>query len=420
VAAETQAAIAAELIRRNWKIAALFRLRRLLEFLEGSGQKVRAPRAEIDERVQRIRAELGEHRPLVASYDEVATALEKNGRDEGAVEMLEKMRALEPDNPVFHARLAETLCRLGRTEAAIPVFRAAAKSLAEFDRRADALRVLERILFFKNAPEDALAAAELYLERDDEPTDALRAVEKLQICVSADPENLDVLALLARAFDRMDQKQRAVQVRTEMARIARENGETELFRDLMKELAPPANDKSRPGSGSSAPSLSVKSFVSVTDSDIAAIREVLAKTRSNTSVLEDLAFEEISVLSEVWVMPTISKEAQRALEEAETFAKLRLFAKAEYVLRDAIAADPVCSELLDSLRGVLKAKGEMSGFVAETMALADLYNQRRFFARARDLVLEVLEVDPANADAKALAARLPEKAVARGARSASP
>jgi tetratricopeptide (TPR) repeat protein len=406
-AAETELAIVSALVSKGWKISALFRLKRLLGLLERARPSLRAPRADINRKMERLRTELAEQRPTVVSYDEAALALEKNRRDADAVSLLEKMTALEPDNPVFHARLAEALCRIDRIEAAIPVFRSAALVLVEFERHADAARVFERILYFRNTPEFALAAAALYLERD-ESSDAVRAIAKLQTCVTTDPENLDALSLLARAFEKMGQKSRAAQVRLEMARVAKDKGEMELFKDLIFELAPNEERTARRlGDSQSSPSVSARSsFVSVTDSDLMAIQKVLTDSRSSSSIVDELSFEEVSVLSEVWVMPVVTKDAQRALDEAAAFVKLRLYSKARYVLETAIGEDPVCAELRESLREVLRATNETVEYVEECVALADLYAQRQFFERARAVIGDALAADPENEDARALATRV--------------
>lgn len=338
------------------------------------------------------------------------------------------MITLEPDNPVFHARLAEALCRLDRPEQAIPAFSAASDALVEFERRGDALRVLERILHFKALPDEALTAASLYLDRN-QGKDAVRAVAKLQLCIAADPENLDALALLGRAFDAMGQPGRAVRVRVEMARIAREADESELFRQIVAHLkdASPTDpavralvEPPRPVD-SSAPALSYRSSVaSVTDGDLESLEEELAETQSvsESSVLEDFSFEDMSALSEEWLTPVLSKEARRALDEAEAFSRLKLHSKAAYVLRNAVDADPLSSELREALRVSLRAMGDTHGFVEETVIAADLYRQRGFVGRARTLVEEALAVDPSNSEAVSLRAAL-ETREASGARAES-
>jgi tetratricopeptide (TPR) repeat protein len=275
------------------------------------------------------------------------------------------------------------------------------------------LRVLERILHFRVEPEDSLMAAGLYLERAG-PQDAVRAVAKLQPCIAADAESLDALSLLARAFDAMQQPDRATQVRIEIARVAAEAGEAELVRDLISVLSVAAPDDAivqrlsgaGQAGGASAPSLSVRgSFVSVTDADLASIQGALSESGagSTASVLETLSFEE---LDDVWVTPVISRAARRAMDDADAFIALRLFSKAEYVLRIAVEEDPVCAELREALRAVLKSAGDQEAFVEETVAVAELYRQRGFDERATTLVREALAIDPESAAAQGLAATL--------------
>jgi tetratricopeptide (TPR) repeat protein len=407
-----QVVLAERLLKRGWKLTALFRFRRLFEAVQQLEPEERAKYRGVPQRMEGLRAEIGLHRETLADYDEAAKALESKGRDSDALELIEKMITLEPDNPVFHARLAEALCRLDRTEQAIPAFSAASDALIEFERATDALRVLERILHFKNSPDDALTAATLYLERG-QPKDAVRAVAKLQMCIAADPENLDALALLGRAFDSMGQPARAVQVRVEMARVAREVDESELFRQLVTFLKEVASEDPAVGAlaappraaDSSSPDLSYRSSVaSVAEEDLESIEEEVEDLDgdADSSVLEEFSFEDMSTLSEEWLMPVISKEARRALDEAEAFSRLKLHAKAAYVLRNAVDADPVSSELREALRSALRAMGDKEGFLEETLMAADLYRQRGFVARARTLVDEVLALDPTNPEARSI------------------
>jgi tetratricopeptide (TPR) repeat protein len=408
-AADRGERLASQLAQRGFRLAALFRYRKVLELLGGAPAD---RRERIAAEMDKLKADVKERRNTLVSYDEASLVLEKKGRDADAVELLGKMIGLEPDNPVFHARRAETYCRLSLKDEAIPAFRLAARALIEFDRRSDALKVLERILHFHVEPEDALLAARLYLDRA-ESNDAVRAIAKLQPCLVRDPESLDALSLLARAFEAMGQPSRATQVRVEMARIAKEGGEVELLRDLLAELSQTAPDDpvvrllvdhQRP-LASSAPALSVRSsFASVMEEDLASLAG--SRPESDSSVLDELSFEEVSVLSEVWVMPVLSRAARRALDDAEAFMRLRLYLKAEDVLLNAIEEDPVCGELREALRSVYQARGDTEGFVEETLVLADLYRQRRFFDRARTLLGDVFAIEPEHEGARALAAEL--------------
>lgn len=430
-AAETFAAIGERLVAKGWKLAAIHRYRRLLELVSTLPSRVRHQVAA--EKVEVLRKELSDNRATLAHYDEAAVALEKNRRDQDVAEVLGKMIALEPDNPVFHARRAETLCRLGRIDEALPVFRSAAAVLTELERPSDVLRVLERILHFRADVEDSRLAARLYLERGG-AQDPMRALAKLQPCIAADPEDLDALLLLARAFDAMKQPQRATQVRIAIARVAAKAGESELVRDLLAVLTRMApNDsvvkrlsgKDKRGELSAQSNPMRDSFISVTDDDLVSMGGALAESMaaSETSVVDALHIEE---LDEVWLTPVISRTARRALDDAEAFSALRLHSKAAYVLRVAIEEDPLSTELREALRTQLKAAGDDDGFVDATVVAAELYRQRGFEDRASALVMEALAVDPHSAAASGLSATLAaarkrksdppaEKRAARGA-----
>jgi tetratricopeptide (TPR) repeat protein len=410
-AAETYASIAERLVVRGWKLAAIHRYRRLLELAESLPNRGRHRAA--SQRIEELRKDLAVHRARLGDYDQAALALEKNGRDRDVADLLKKMITLEPDNPVFHARLAEAYCRLKLVEEALPVFRVVAGVLSELERASDVLRVLERILHFRVDPEDSLTAARLYLERAG-PQDAVRAVAKLQPCIAADAENLEALALLARAFEFMGQPERAIQVNIEVARVAAEAGEAELVRDLMSVLSRVAPDDSvvrrlsgaANDGGASAPSLSVRgSFVSVTDADLVSIRGALSESRDESSgfVLDTASFEE---LDDVFVTPVIAPAARRAMDDADAFIALRLFAKAAYVLRVAVEEDPLCAELREALRNALTLAGDQEGFVEATVAVAELYRQRGYDERAERLVREALALEPDNAAAQGLSATL--------------
>src|SRR4029077_5533593 len=66
--------------------------------------------------------------------------------------------------------------------------------------------------------------------------DGMQALAKLQICFQANPKDLDTLALLARAFAAIGQAGKGIEVQKEMAKIAREQGKKELFKQLVEKL----------------------------------------------------------------------------------------------------------------------------------------------------------------------------------------
>jgi tetratricopeptide (TPR) repeat protein len=179
--------------------------------------------------------QLGLTSDALAALDEVATRLQRQQRDAEAIEVFRRIVELDPPNPLPHLRLAEALSRAQDFEGAVYEFKTAAQQLAGIGRRDDALKVLERLLHHKSDPEQAKLAAELYLARG-QPQDGMQALSKLQICFQANPRDFDTLSLLARAFTTIGQGGKAIEVQKEMARVARDAGKQDLFREIVERL----------------------------------------------------------------------------------------------------------------------------------------------------------------------------------------
>ena len=179
--------------------------------------------------------QLGLTSDALAALDEVATRLQRQQKDDEAIEVFRKIVELDPTNPLPHLRLAEALSRVRDTDGAVNEFKTAAGQLAGIGRRDDALKVLERLLHHKQDSEQARICAELYLARGM-PQDGMQALSKLQVCFQANPRDFDTLSLLARAFNAIGQGAKAIEVQKEMARVARDAGKQDLFREIVERL----------------------------------------------------------------------------------------------------------------------------------------------------------------------------------------
>jgi tetratricopeptide (TPR) repeat protein len=186
-------------------------------------------------RLAEIYSSLGLTTDALAAYDEVATRYQKAARDRDAIDVFRKMVSLDAKNPLPHLRLAEACCRVQSLDDAIDSFWTASELLLGMNRPDDALKVIERILHFRQDPVYARAAAELLLKRGGREN-GMQALAKLQVAFQADPKNLDTLALLAEAFSAIEQREKALAVHIEMARLAREQGKQELFKELLAHL----------------------------------------------------------------------------------------------------------------------------------------------------------------------------------------
>ena len=356
--------------------------------------------------------QLGLTSDALAAYDEVATRLQRAGRDREAIDVFRKMVALDPSNPLPHLRLAEACCRVQSLDEAIDLFWRAAELLLGLGRREDALKVVERILHFRMDTRFARVAAELYLERGSRE-DGLQALAKLQVCFQTDPRDLETLGLLARAFQSIGQEGKSIEVYKEMARIAREQGKADLYKQLLGHLRKTAADDETvrqlesmraPAPSSSPPSVSVP--VSLADSIVEVVEESVPHPRSESAPSDgspDLVVMDGADPSEAPASSFDTKaHSKKAIVDSDSFRKLRLYPKAVETLHIALEIEPRSIEIRAKLREILIESGDRDGAIAETVNLAALHLDLSQNAEAEALLREVMEVDPNHAAALAL------------------
>jgi len=367
-----------------------------------------------------IYTQLGLTSDALAAWDEVATRLQRAGRDRDAIEVFRKMVELDAGNPLPHLRLAEACCRVQSLDEAIESFWTAAELLLNLDRADDALKVVERILHFRQDARFARVAAELYLGRATRE-DGMQALAKLQICFQADPKDLETLGLLAQAFTQIGQEAKAVEVYKEMARLAREQNKTDLYSQLLghlRQVAPSddqvaAFDSVMPAALSQRPPESSHSSISDSDVelledsqnfDVAASPQVkLPEPRPRmVSAPDVVVVDDQQEVAEELNDPSsfdARGHARKAIVDAESFRKLRLYPKAIEALHIALEIDPRSLEIREKLRELLLEARETEAAQQETINVAQLYFEAGNSAQAETLLAQVLEVDPENHDA---------------------
>ncbi len=191
-------------------------------------------------RLADIYTQLGLTSDALAAYDEVATRHRQEGRERDALDVFKKVVELDPENPIAKLRVADSRVRLGDLDKAVEAFGEAAEIMLRLGRNDDALKVLERLLEHRPDPHFARLCGITYLDRGA-PTDGMTALSRLQIAFKADPRDLETLAVLARAFDAINQPKKATEVLKECARIARDAGNDDEFvrlTDILNERAP--------------------------------------------------------------------------------------------------------------------------------------------------------------------------------------
>ena len=371
-----------------------------------------------------IYTQLGLTSDALSAYDEVATRYQKAGRDRDAIEVFRKMVELDSTNPLPHLRLAEACCRVQALDEAIDSFWTAAELLLNLQRREDALKVIERILHFRADPRYARVAAELFLQRGTRE-DGLQALAKLQICFQADPRDLDTLALLAQAFTVIGQENKSIEVYKEMARIAREHGRAELFEQLLAHLraVAPHDEQVRAlqslaptGTTSDRPSARSHSAVSVNDSEVELLEDppsveapfelqrpapssLPQPARPFMASAPDVVIvdDEVEAAEELTTDPDAfdaRAHARKAVIDAESFRKLRLYSKAIEALRIALEIDPRSFDIRQKLRELMVESGDRDGAIGETITLAALHIEQGEPQHAEPLLYEVLEIEP--------------------------
>lgn len=234
-AIQTYNLVAEQYAKDGFFLKAIAVYKQIRELIRKHAPELATRFAHVTPRLADIYTKLNLTSDALTAYDEVATQLQKAGRDREAVEIFRKTVTLDPKNPLPHLRLAEACCKIHDIDNAVQSFWTAAELLLTLERPDDALKVIERILHFRTTPRFARAAAELYLKRNDHQG-GMQALAKLQIAFQADPKDLDTLALLAQAFEVIGQPDKSLAVHIEMARLAREQNKRDLWLQILEHL----------------------------------------------------------------------------------------------------------------------------------------------------------------------------------------
>jgi pilus assembly protein FimV len=166
-------------------------------------------------------AEHGQLASAGTHFDKALTTLDDAAKLGDRLAIVTAILDVDPENIGDRIRLAETYSGLGMMNEAVTEFRAVAETLDKQAGDDDYHVVAERILYHQ--ADDANVAkrlASFYVDRE-EPQ---RALAKLAKAFDAAPRDLEVLGLLAEAFNQLGQVHKSVSVLKEMARLYDDNG----------------------------------------------------------------------------------------------------------------------------------------------------------------------------------------------------
>lgn len=164
--------------------------------------------------------EIGLTSDAMALLNELAMMYQRQQREPEMFDAFKKIAEIDHANPLAHLRVAEGASRARDIDAAVEAFKTAASQLVQMERRDDAITVLERLLQHRADPDQARLCAELYLARQRPPHDGMHALAKLQICYQASPRDIGVLQMLAQAFELIGQRDKALNIHREIARLS--------------------------------------------------------------------------------------------------------------------------------------------------------------------------------------------------------
>lgn len=359
-------------------------------------------------RLAEIYTQLGLVSDALAAYDEVATRLQRAGRDRDAIDIFRRVVDLDPQNPLPYLRLAEAYVRVKDVDNAIQRFGSAAEILLRLGRRDDALKVVERLLQHRQDVRFARMAAEIYLDRG-QANDGMAALTKLQVCFKDNPRDLDTLAVLSRAFDMLGQPAKAVEVQKEAARIAREVGKLDVFHGLVDGLlarAPHDEAVRQLAAQRSTAALSAApaafgresiAEISVVEDDVVVVDEEVVEApfalRQSQPQIPQAAAQPRAAAQPA-ARPDPAARLRQLLAQADVLRRGRQYGQATMLLEQGIAEQPHARELRERLCDLLIEAGDQEGAIAHMLAFAEVLAAEDDVDGAARILDEVLLLEP--------------------------
>ncbi|MBZ0234200.1 MAG: tetratricopeptide repeat protein, partial [Deltaproteobacteria bacterium] len=189
---------------------------------------------EVHLKLAELYRQLGLMSDAMQHFESVAAHFHREGKTKEALATVRQLVDLDPQNVATRIKLAELYSKEQMVEEAVAEFAQVCDQLRRQNRQDDFVKVAERLLWHRPDNRDLnRELAGLYLRRGD----PRRALQKLQICFKADPRDVETLALLAQAFQALEQKGKTVSVLKELARVFEESKQRgraeEVYRKIL-------------------------------------------------------------------------------------------------------------------------------------------------------------------------------------------
>ncbi len=394
---------------------------------------------EVNLKLAELYRQLGLLSDAMQHFESVAAHFHREGKTKEALATVRQLVDLDPENIATRIKLAELYSKEAMNAEAVTEFQVACDQLRKQNRVDDFVKVAERLLWHKadNLPLNRELAV-LYLRRND----PRRALQKLQTCFKADPRDVETLALLAQAFQALDQKSKTVSVLKELARVFDENKQKEKAEEVHRKilafvpndadalaylgdkapkpgtpglkppvmtpppLAPSAHERGSPPGGKLGGRLSLTSEVAampdprmtgsmplVNDPEFSLPDyEDAGEAQADEDFSAELALEDAYGRGGSLAGEEHAEEIAKILTETDVYIKYGLHQKAIDHLRRVFALDAENLEARERLKDVLLSQGREREAMAELMKLAES-TAPHDPDRAEGYLREVLAVD---------------------------
>ena len=409
---------------------------------------------EVHLKLAELYRQLGLMSDAMIHFESVATHFHREGKTKEALDTIRQLVELDPQNVATRIKLAELYSKEGMVEDAVNEFGVVCDQMRKQGRQDDFIKVAERLLWHRpDHRELNRELAAIYLNRND----PRRALQKLQVCFKADPRDVDTLALLAQAFQALDQKGKTVSVLKELARILDETKQRlkaeEVFRKILI-IAPGDADATaylvagRPAAPTPPPATpparapDPRARFNLTD-NMPALRQHDPKMTGAMPLLDARALDDQFELPDDAARPDSSRaaavapragsdadfaadleldeplparassssageehadEIAKILTETDVYVKYGLHQKAIEHLRRVFVIDPENLDAHDRLKEVYLSQGREADAITELIRMVEL-TARADRSQAEQYIREILAIDGANRAALELTRR---------------